>query len=144
MNDTRQRESTGINPAKLKKIHCPKSGGAPDAAYVDRESGVCVQVWKNAAKGCDGTPWQGTLRVAIKHSGGSTPDEVMSREFTKPITWDDMQAIKDHFWPERIAVEVFPPNDRIVNVADLRWMWVLPKGAVLPFNLQGGETTLTS
>jgi hypothetical protein len=50
-----------------------------------------------------------------------------------------MQAIKDHFWPGCIGLEVFPPREKIVDVADMRWLWVLPKGAVLPFNLQAAS-----
>ena len=109
----------------------------PDSAFVDFDNGVVVQVWSDATPGCDNTPWAGTLRVAIKHTNARNPSEAMKRGFAKPITWDDLQALKDYFWPERIAVEVFPPKDKIVDVADMRWIWVLPKGAVLPFNLQG-------
>ena len=112
---------------------------APQLAYVDRERGVVVQVWDNATPGCDGTPWEGTLRVSIKHTIATKPEHISRRGFAKPITWDDMQAIKDHFWPERIAVEVYPPREKIVDVADMRWMWVLPKGAILPFNLQSSS-----
>jgi len=108
----------------------------PTIAYADRERGVVVQVWDNATPGCAGTPWEGTLRVSIKHTRAKSREKMTARGYALPITWDDMQAIKDHFWPERIAIEIFPPNDSIVDVADMRWMWVLPKGAVLPFNLQ--------
>lgn len=111
----------------------------PTIAYADRKRGVVVQVWDNATPGCQGTPWEGTLRVSIKHTRAKSPAQAMARGYALPITWDDMQAIKDHFWPERIAIEIFPPNDSIVDVADMRWMWVLPKGAVLPFNLQSGS-----
>jgi hypothetical protein len=132
--------SAAIDPQRLIDVsgtlHHPN---APQAAYVDQERGVVVQVWSNATPGCDGTPWQGTLRVAIKHTSAKKPEHVEQRGFAKPISWDDMQAIKDHFWPERIAVEVYPPRDKIVDVADMRWMWVLPQGAVLPFNLQGSS-----
>jgi hypothetical protein len=113
--------------------------GFPSQAYVDRKNGVCVQVWDNATPGCDGTPWAGTLRVAVKHTRAKTPDQAMRRGFAKPVSWDDMQAIKDHFWPDRIAIEIYPPKDKIVDVADMRWMWVLPKGAALPFNLQSSS-----
>lgn len=112
---------------------------APQFAYVDRAHGLCIQVWTDSTPGCDGTPWAGTLRVSVKHTRATKPDDVMKRGYAKPITWDDMQAIKDHFWPERIAVEVYPPKDKIVDVADMRWMWVLPKGAMLPFNLQASS-----
>ena len=114
--------------------------GRPDNVWVDRKNGVVVQAWSNATPGCNQTPWAGTLRVAVKHTEAKNPNQAMKRGFAKPITWDDLQAIKDHFWPDRIAVEVFPPKDKIVDVADMRWIWVLPKGAVLPFNLQGNST----
>jgi len=134
----RERSKTTINPKRLINVsdECVGTPGAPDAAYVDRENGVCVQVWLNGTPGCNGTPWQGTLRVAVKHTKATSVDQMHQRGFAKPIEWDDMQAIKDHFWPERIAIEVYPPRDKIVDVADMRWMWVLPIGAMLPFNLQ--------
>jgi len=127
-----------IDPKRLINVSHEGVGlpGAPDAAYVDRENGVCVQIWLNETPGCKGTPWQGTLRVAVKHTRATSVAQIHQRGLAKPIEWDDMQAIKDHFWPERIAVEVYPPRDKIVDVADMRWMWVLPIGAMLPFNLQ--------
>lgn len=131
-----------IDPTRLRlvpKDEMPTWGHVPDCAYVDRENGVVVQVWGNATPGCDVTPWQGTLRVAVKHTNATTREGVLDRGTTKPIEWDDMQAIKDYFWPERIGLEVFPPHEKIVDVADLRWLWVLPKGAVLPFNIQLGS-----
>ena len=108
----------------------------PTSAHVDRSNGWCIQIYENSTPGCDGTPWEGTIRVAVKHTKAKTPAQAMRRGYDLPVTWDDMQAIKDHFWEERIAVEVFPPKDKIVDVADMRWIWVLPKGAILPFNLQ--------
>ena len=134
----------GIDPSRLEDVsesvdNLPPrlKANAPTKAYADRDRGVVVQVWENDTPGCDGTPWQGTYRVAIKHTSATHPSQALKRGFAKPVTWDDMQAIKDHFWPERIAIEIYPPHDKIVDVADMRWMWVLPKGAVLPFNLQG-------
>lgn len=128
-----------IDPRRLVDVTdeiVPGAGGA-DEAYVDRKRGVVVQVWHDHTPGCIGTPWEGTLQVAVKRSGATTIKEFNRRGTTLPITWDDLQAIKDHFWPTRIGLEVFPPYDKIVNVADMRWLWVLPQGAVLPFNLQG-------
>jgi hypothetical protein len=110
----------------------------PFRAYVDRRNGVCVQVYQDTY-GCRGTPWEGTLRVAVKHTSGKTPQQAASRGYSKPITWDDLQAIKDHLWPERIALEIYPPHDSIVDVADIRWLWVLPAGGMLPFNLQSSS-----
>ena len=132
-----------IDPRRLVEVSDGVSHpSAPRWAYVDLARGVVVQVWDNATTGCDGTPWEGTLRVAVKHSSGRTPKQVQGRDHSIPITWDELQAIKDHFWPGRIAIEVYPPKESIVNVADLRWLWVLPPGAMLPFNLQDKSTNI--
>ena len=129
-----------IDPKRLEEIEwrdMPTDSKAPQHAYVDRSRGVCVQVWQYATPGCNGTPWQGTLRVAVKRTSAQTRKEADDRSLAIPITWDELQAIKDFFWPGRIAIEIYPPKIAIVNVADLRWLWILPAGAVLPFNLQG-------
>lgn len=125
-----------IDPSRLVKTPTDHLGSlAPHECYLDRAQGVCVQVW-NDNHGCDGTPWEGALRVAVKHSAAKTLEEFHTTDPVHETTWDDLQAIKDHFWPDRIAVEVYPPHDAIVCVANMRWLWVLPAGAVLPFNLQ--------
>lgn len=112
---------------------------APQFAWVDRANGVCVQAWTNRTPGCNGTPWEGTLSVCVKHSRADNPVDYLKREYTMPLVWDDLQAIKDHLWPNRIAVEVYPPKAAIVDDAALRWLWVLPSGAMLPFNLTGDK-----
>jgi len=47
-----------------------------------------------------------------------------------------MQAIKDQFWPHRQAVEIYPPAAEVVDVAPMRWLWILPAGEALPFDLR--------
>ena len=120
------------------------SAQAPDEAYVDRERGWCIQVYRDRTPACNGTPWEGTVRVAVKHTRATNKENYFKRGYGLPVTWDDLQAIKDHFWPEQIAVEVYPPHDSIVDVAEMRWLWVLPKGAILPFNLQDSKDILES
>lgn len=58
------------------------------------------------------------------------------------IPWSDKQWIKDTlFGPERVAVEVFPPVEQLVDAANMYHLWVLPEGWVLPFGLvPGGDT----
>lgn len=42
------------------------------------------------------------------------------------ITWDELQRIKTECgYAERDAVEVFPPDRNVVNVANMRHLWVL-------------------
>lgn len=141
---TRTKNSRSVASHSSDSIDVSRFIGHPGSepghfAYTDRERGWCVQVWENATPGCDGTLWAGTLRVAVSHTRAKTAEDFDKREYGVPITWDDLQRIKDGFWPERIAVEVYPPRGKIIDVANVRWLWVLPRGAILPFNLQAGS-----
>lgn len=145
---SKQRSNRPIEPSvvvsdleKVPPYQMPQSHYASDLAYTDRRRGWVVQVWKNEA-GCKGTPWEGAMRVSVKHTAARNLAQFEDPKSSLPITWDDLQAIKDHFWPECIAIEVYPPKSAIVNVADMRWLWVLPAGAMLPFNLQADSQTL--
>lgn len=43
------------------------------------------------------------------------------------ITWDELQWLKaEAGFADSWAVEVFPPDDQVVNVANMRHLWVLP------------------
>lgn len=42
------------------------------------------------------------------------------------ITWDELQAIKAGIgFGDRCAVEIFPPDKSLVNVANMRHLWIL-------------------
>ena len=46
--------------------------------------------------------------------------------------WRDMQRIKDELgWKDRYAFQVCPPEDRIIDDADMYHLWIMPK-AYLP------------
>lgn len=48
------------------------------------------------------------------------------------ITWDDLQRLKrECFYGHRDAVEIYPRDVDIVNVANMRHLWLLPEP--LPF-----------
>jgi len=43
------------------------------------------------------------------------------------ITWDELQQIKAAVgFGDCWAVELFPPDDNVVNVANMRHLWILP------------------
>jgi hypothetical protein len=47
-------------------------------------------------------------------------------KFGKSITWDDLQRIKAEVgYGDRCAVEVYPPDNLIVNVQNMRHLWIL-------------------
>jgi hypothetical protein len=44
------------------------------------------------------------------------------------ITWDEIQKIKDDIgYHDKCAVEIYPPKDSIVNVANIRHIFILPE-----------------
>lgn len=44
------------------------------------------------------------------------------------IPWDDLQRIKNQCgYADACAVELFPPEAKVVNVANLRHLWILPE-----------------
>lgn len=57
------------------------------------------------------------LRAALKNDMG----------WADRITWDELQEIKNQCgFSDMAAVEVFPPSCDVVNVANMRHLWVLP------------------
>lgn len=49
------------------------------------------------------------------------------------ITWDILQAIKTELWgPEAVAIEVYPPQSKIVNNVNARHLWRLGEGEFYP------------
>ena len=56
------------------------------------------------------------------------------------FTWAEKQQIKDElFGKKRAAVEVFPTEDRLVDVMDVYHLWVFEKGYQLPFGIHPKE-----
>lgn len=52
------------------------------------------------------------------------------------ITWKEKQFIKDSlFGEDRVAIEVFPTKDRLVDQANMYHLWVFEKGFELPFGI---------
>lgn len=54
-------------------------------------------------------------------------------------SWSDLQRIKNECvedGPRRLAVEVYPTVEALVDVADMYHLWVMPVGFSLPFGLK--------
>lgn len=65
-------------------------------------TGICVEVDYSETLGL----------LSVKHDG--------------TITWDDLQALKDeYFGKEAVAIEVYPPENRVVNNGNWRHLWLL-------------------
>lgn len=54
---------------------------------------------------------------------------LLSVEHDGTITWDELQAIKNEHWgSEAVAIEVYPPESRVVNNVPMRHLWRLGSG----------------
>ncbi len=53
---------------------------------------------------------------------------MIRRSDSAPIySWSDMQRIKNEIFGEEVeALQMFPKESELVDVANLYWMWVLP------------------
>ncbi len=59
------------------------------------------------------------------------------------ITWDKLQEIKNHAWgQETAAIEVYPPQSRVVNNKTMRHLWRLGANDFCP-DLRGGSSSDT-
>lgn len=76
-----------------------------------------------------GTPFASLTLLCIK------------RNDREPVhDWRDLQRIKNELTsPEHEAVELYPAESRKLDTANQYWLWVLPKGRVLPFGQMNRE-----
>ena len=53
--------------------------------------------------------------------------------------WAELQRVKaELLGPERLAIEVYPPAEQLVDDADAYHLWVFPAGFEMPFGLHRG------
>ena len=67
-------------------------------------------------------------------------DRFFTSDGSGSFTWSEKQQIKNELFGEnRVAVEVYPPQDRLVDVADVYHLWVFDKKYRLPFGIHPKE-----
>ena len=78
-----------------------------------RSKSFLVQVFKEA----DGVTRLSVIRTAVRVDG----------DWADGISWDDLQRLKSECGRGSLdAVEVYPADGEVVNVANMRHLWVLP------------------
>ena len=93
--------------------------GELDRCYVDLSNTYVVMI-----RTID-TEW-GKVEHAVIRNVGSTD-----------IPWAEKQRIKNElFGEDRVAIEVFPTEDELVDAAMMYHMWVLPEGFKMPFTIK--------
>lgn len=79
------------------------------------------------------TEWGKVEHAAITCS---TSNNGMTFNGEKDIPWKVKQEIKNElFGEDRVAIEVFPKTDRLIDANDTYHLWILPKGFNLPFGI---------
>lgn len=94
--------------------------GAPGVIAVFRSRGFLVQAFGEPAPV---VVRLSILRTAVKSNG----------DWQENITWEELQRLKrEAGYGDFDAVEVYPPDADVVNVTNLRHLWILQAGQ-LPF-----------
>lgn len=58
------------------------------------------------------------------------------------LSWDLLQWVKGALgYGDREALELYPPDDRLINSANMRHLWMLPAGQCFPFGLDHERRT---
>lgn len=64
-------------------------------------------------------------RTTVKASGG----------WDDEITWDELQQVKaEAGYRDQWAVEVYPPESAVVNVANMRHLWIVDEAPAFAWN----------
>lgn len=71
----------------------------------------------------------GNIRISVNRT-----DQNKDGTWKDGISWDELQEIKRQIgYGDRLAVEIYPPDRDVVNVANMRHLWVLQNHADLPW-----------
>lgn len=72
--------------------------------------------------------------------GGARALSIQRADGREGIPWDVLQWVKGQLgYGAHEAVEVYPPDKLLVNVANVRWLWVLPPGHLMRNGLDAGR-----
>lgn len=67
----------------------------------------------------------GRIRISVQRTRSSHYIRKHNRD-TRPISWEELQALKsDSGFPHRSAVEIYPSSGNVVNVANMRHLWIV-------------------
>ena len=132
--------------AAVSKLGLRKLGRAPMGPWERR---VATREMRAAHSGYwSATPWRDYCLVNNRYSVqlSDEPSEwgvvvhlwIRRHDGEPTRSWSDLQRIKRECVEEgavRVAVEVFPADEQLVDQANMYHLWVLPLGFELPFSL---------
>ena len=115
--------------------------------YMHETLGIYQGIWMSQMDRCwmsdDGyqvtsrlliTEWGKVEHAAISYHGDKEND--LSCDGSRDIPWAIKQQIKNEvFGDNRMAIEVFPCENKKVDVMDVYHLWVFPKNYAIPFGI---------
>lgn len=81
-----------------------------------------VQVWRSRAL---------VVQIYARQDGGTRvsvnrAELEAEHKWKDGLTWDDLQRVKGEIgFGDAWAVEIFPPENSVVNVANIRHLWII-------------------
>lgn len=83
------------------------------------------------------TPKQAVEELGVPYHGWMREmDRAWISDDGRDIPWAVKMQIKNELFGEkRAAIEVYPPQDRLVDAADTYHLWVFEKGFKMPFGI---------
>jgi hypothetical protein len=71
---------------------------------------------------------EGATRLSVQR----TEWDDRKKRFRDDISWDDLQRLKSEAgFGAQCAVELFPPDGEVVNVANMRHLFIIPRPAFM-------------
>lgn len=102
-----------------------------DRCWIRKEDGVCV---------CSRLLRTSLGNVEHVTVTRGSANSLVSSDGSGDFSWSEKQQIKNELFGEnRLAVEVYPKSDRLVDVADVYHLWVFDKKFDLPFGIHPKE-----
>lgn len=115
-------------PFRLKRLEVLPAKMPPTCFEVWRSRDYLLQVHR--------TETPGVIRLSVNRA---SVDKHTGR-WTDGISWDDLQRLKRECGRgDLCGVELFPPDADVVNVANVRHVFVFEDGRVPEFMWKGGE-----
>lgn len=80
-----------------------------------------IQVWRSSSFLVQAYAEGDVIRLSINRA------VIVNGEWGADISWEELQDLKRQAgYGNRRAVEVYPMDDHIINVANMRHLWILP------------------
>ena len=131
MKDRPNRAQRRLAAAARRRIPCT----GPRSPFRDRSDEIATTQAPRPA-GLERVLENGTYLVQdCARPGGWRVLMICRRDGRGGITWDDLHWIKEILYPTREAVELYPREEDLVDVANMRHLWVLPPFAWMPHGL---------